>query len=93
MYGVRVIRDDQLPEEFDWALVECSDTGNELFLVKESAACCPDAMAAVMAEGWAAYRKLDRAHTPCRQGSGDGLVSFLPVPQLSSVELQRLAGR
>ena len=79
MHRIEVIRDDQLPDGVDWAMVECRDTGNEVFFVKESAACCPEAMAEVMAEGWAAYRKLDSRYTPCRRYHNKGNVTYLPL--------------
>lgn len=60
MYDVRIIGETDLPAGHDWALVERE--GSTTLLVKESAL-GPE----VVAEAWAAYRKLDRRHTPCRR--------------------------
>jgi len=75
LHRIEVIRDDQLPDGVDWALVECQDTGREIFFVKESAVGDPR----VMADGWAAYRKLDSRYTPCRRYHNKGNVTYLPL--------------
>ncbi len=67
MYQVRVIGPQDLPTGHDWALVEVD--GSVTALVKESAlGLC------TVAELWAAYRRLDRRHTPCRQASNGSLL-------------------
>ena len=83
MHGIRVIRDDQLPDEFEWALVEERDTGRLLFLVKLRAVGDPQ----VYADGWAAYRKMERQRE-CRHACGPSSVTP-PPPTSQAWSLQR----
>lgn len=60
LYDVKIIEEGLLPSGHDWVLVECD---GHMTLCVKSSACGPR----VLAEAWAAYRKLDRHHTPCRE--------------------------
>lgn len=53
-YGVKFVRDDELPPDVEWALAETWD--GETFLFVKRRAVCPR----VLAESWAAYRQLAR---------------------------------
>lgn len=70
-YVMQVISNEALPEGNDWAIVEVE--GCIAFLCKRHA-WTPE----VIADAWAAFRRLDRLHTPCRQ-----LPSARPVLQIA----------
>jgi hypothetical protein len=65
---------DDAALDHDWALIETNET--TVLAVKDTAM-----NPRTFADAWAAYRMLDRAHTPCRQPSGPGpgglLLQFL----------------
>lgn len=53
MYRIVTVSERDLPEEHDWAMVECDD-GTVLFIVKDNV----EQLSLALAEGWAAYRLL-----------------------------------
>ena len=61
-YGVKIVRDGDLPENIEWMFVKTTGGGLLLYLTQTSAGC-----ARALAEAWAAYRALDVAHLPTQR--------------------------
>lgn len=63
-YGVKIVRDGELPADIDWMFVKGEDGALVLYLTQASAGC-----ARALSEAWAAYRVLEReaAAIPCQE--------------------------
>lgn len=63
-YGVRVVRDDEMPVDREWMFVIRTDGSLVLWLARSSAG-----SARVLSEAWAAFRAIECAHVPQQRQS------------------------